>query len=127
MRVRVEGAVPDSLRDGKVATQLYRIAQEAVTNAVKHSHAQSITIQIDGEAGQSALRIVDDGLGIDQAKASDGMGLRIMRYRASSIGGRLSVARGTDGGTLVMLDGPAGAASQDRLLNRLTPLEEEDT
>jgi signal transduction histidine kinase len=85
-----------------VATQLYRIAQEAITNAVKHAHARSITTRIDGEAGAVALHIVDDGLGIDQAEASDGMGLRIMRYRASSIGGRLSVGRGADGGTLVI-------------------------
>ena len=101
VRVRVEGAVPDSLRDGKVATQLYRVAQEAITNAVKHAHARSITIQMGGEAGAVALHILDDGIGIDQANASDGVGLRIMRYRASSIGGRLSVERGTEGGTLV--------------------------
>jgi signal transduction histidine kinase len=102
MRVEVEGPMPFSLRDGAVATQLYRIAQEAVTNAVKHAQAGRISICIDREPGLTTLRIADDGLGIrNTAPNREGVGLGIMRYRATSIGGTLTVAPGTPSGTVV--------------------------
>ena len=101
IRVHVEGKVPDALRDGGMATQLYRIAQEAITNVVKHAHAQTISIEVDGEPDRITLRIVDDGVGIKDAGSDNGMGLRIMRYRASSLGGVLSVEPGAKGGTVV--------------------------
>ncbi len=105
--VRVEGAPPAGLRNGKVATELYRIAQEAVTNAVKHADARAITIRFDHEPGVCRLHIGDDGVGIQPGVGvrsdapSDGMGLQIMRYRAASIGASLSIERGAAGGTVV--------------------------
>lgn len=102
LRVHVEGTPPASLRDGAVATELYRIAQEAVTNAVKHAKARTITIHIHGEPGLTLLRIIDDGLGIQNTvHKHDGVGLGIMKYRATSIGGNLTVAPGADAGTVV--------------------------
>jgi signal transduction histidine kinase len=102
IRVRIGGEVPGTIRDSRVATQLYRIAQEAVTNAVKHAHAHTVRIEISGASGLTRLRITDDGTGIEKGPLKgDGLGLRIMRYRATSIGGQLSIDRGSGGGTVV--------------------------
>ena len=99
--VRIEGDIPQGFRDGGAATQLYRIAQEAITNAVKHAQATAIVIQIDGRAGTLRLRITDDGIGIGKAPPGDGIGLQIMRYRAHSIAGVLAVEPGVPRGTVV--------------------------
>jgi two-component system CheB/CheR fusion protein len=99
--VRVEGDVPKALHDGKVATELYRIAQEAVTNSVKHAQAKTITIRLRDPGGVLRLSIADDGIGIPPTEPGDGAGLRIMRYRAASVGASLTVERGATGGTVV--------------------------
>jgi signal transduction histidine kinase len=92
------------LQDGTVATHLYRIAQEAVTNAVKHSHARSLFISLAAHAGQIELKVEDDGSGFSP-KASPGqggMGLHIMDYRARSIGGTVRLTPRPQGGTVVL-------------------------
>jgi signal transduction histidine kinase len=99
--VRVEGDPLKGLHDGKIATELYRITQEAVTNSVKHAQAKSITIRIEDVRGLTRLRITDDGVGMPDPEPGNGAGLRIMRYRAASIGASLAVERGTTGGTVV--------------------------
>jgi len=88
--------------DDVTAAHLYRIAQEAVNNATKHSGATNIRISLTSEEAGLRLTVEDDGRGIaDGTDRKDGMGLRIMRYRAGMIGGSLSVARGSAGGTIV--------------------------
>jgi two-component system CheB/CheR fusion protein len=99
--VRAEGTLPRTLHDGKIATELYRIAQEAVTNGVKHAQAKTIRIGVEDVRGLTRLRIADDGIGIPRPEPADGSGLRIMRYRAASIGASLTVERGPTGGTIV--------------------------
>ncbi|HEX5109228.1 MAG TPA: CheR family methyltransferase [Vicinamibacterales bacterium] len=99
--VRVAGEPPKGLHDGKIATELYRIAQEAVTNSVKHAQAKTVTIRLEGVNSLTRLQIADDGIGIPRPEPGDGAGLRIMRYRATSIGASLSVERGATGGTVV--------------------------
>ncbi|HXK24617.1 MAG TPA: ATP-binding protein [Myxococcota bacterium] len=102
LRVRVAGDDHSSIRDGRVATQLYRIAQEAVTNAVKHARASAIEIEMHSRAGRTTLRVSDDGVGIPSPiPTQNGVGVRIMHHRATSIGAALSVGRGPDGGTVV--------------------------
>jgi signal transduction histidine kinase len=101
IQVRVDGEPPKDLHDGKIATELYRIAQEAVTNSVKHAQAKTITIRMLGDTGLTRLQIVDDGIGIPSPEPPDGAGLRIMRYRAASLGASLAVERGIKGGTVV--------------------------
>ena len=98
----VEEKGGSTVRDTRVATELYRIAQEAVTNAVKHSHARRVTIRLTGEANATILSVADDGDGmqIDQEQAK-GVGLRIMRFRAQSIGASLTVESKPDAGTVV--------------------------
>ena len=84
-----------------LALHLYRIAEEAVTNAVKHAGANSITIKLAILAGRPVLEIADDGKGIGEKLKADGMGLRNMQYRASVIGGELTVEARKGGGTRV--------------------------
>ena len=84
-----------------VALHLYRIAEEAVTNAVKHAGAKSITIGLAILAGRPVLEIADDGKGIGQKVKTEGMGLRNMEYRANVIGGDLTIEARKGGGTCV--------------------------
>jgi len=76
---------------------LYRITQEAVSNAVKHGKAKNIRIRLSA----STLTITDDGAGLKVKLPGDGMGLRIMRYRAEMCGGTLSVRNGRSKGVVV--------------------------
>jgi signal transduction histidine kinase len=91
-------AIPNS----RLATQLYRIAQEAVTNALRHAEAEHITIRLRAEGGNTTLMVVDDGVGIHHRVPNEnGIGLRIMRHRALSMGAVFSAGPGADGGTVV--------------------------
>jgi len=94
---------PDPVFDRHVCVHLYRIAQEAVANALRHSGAQRLHITIDQEHGETALRIEDDGKGFSvKPIQTEGMGLRTMRYRAGLIGGKLEIGPGIYGGTQVV-------------------------
>lgn len=85
-----------------VATHLYRIAQEAITNAVKHGNADKIDIFFTLENEKIILKIMDNGSGIpDTSERKKGMGLRIMNYRARIIGAAIDVFRRDEGGTVV--------------------------
>jgi len=88
--------------DNAAAIHLYRIAQEAVNNAVKHGRDKNITISLNTQNNQVELTVQDDGCGLpkNSAKAS-GMGLRVMNYRAAMIGATVTVGTGTPCGTLV--------------------------
>jgi signal transduction histidine kinase len=93
---------PAPVRDSTTATQLYRIAQEAVTNAIKHSQAQRITIALRAATPTPTLTITDDGIGFpDHVNDHSGLGLRIMAHSASLIGAELAVGRNKGGGTVV--------------------------
>jgi len=81
---------------------LYRITQEAVSNAVKHGKAKNIRIRLTA----TALTITDDGGGIQAKLKGDGMGLRVMRYRAEMCGGTLSVRNGRTKGVVVSCEFP---------------------
>ncbi len=91
-----------SINDVSVATNLYRIAQEAITNAIKHGHAKNIMIGLVAE--RSCLRLTIENDGVDFPAGSsceDGMGLRIMRYRAEVMNSLMEVRKGDNGGTIV--------------------------
>ncbi len=88
------------VRDQFVATHLYRIAQEAITNVLKHAGAKHIWVSLEKQDGLLALKVIDDGLGISEPPGSGrGIGLKVMSYRAGMIGGSLHVDRLQDGGT----------------------------
>jgi two-component system CheB/CheR fusion protein len=100
---RFQCAKAVQVEDNNTATHLYRIAQEAVTNAIKHGQAAHIRIGLRSSPAQMVLAVTDDGIGIDHAaRPQTGMGLRIMDYRARMIGGTLAVSRKTKGGTEVI-------------------------
>ena len=99
---RVDCPQPVTIRDNAVATHLYRIAQEAVNNAIKHGKVGSILIQLKIEEKRLELGINDDGIGISSLRNSTGgMGLHIMNYRARTIGGVLKIERAPGGGTAI--------------------------
>jgi PAS domain S-box-containing protein len=103
-RSRHDAAPPADL---KIRNHLYRIAQEAVQNALKHSGASSIEIELWSRPADLRLSVTDDGSGLaGVAAAGTGLGMRTMRFRASALGGRLSITRGASGGNSVVCEVP---------------------
>ncbi len=98
--VKADG--PPSLLPKEAAINLYRIAQEALNNAIKHAEARSVRIGFKSLEQGFELLIEDDGRGIPpNARAAGGMGLYIMEYRARAIGATLAISAGKAGGTRV--------------------------
>jgi two-component system CheB/CheR fusion protein len=78
--------------NGAIAAHLYRMAQEAITNAVKHGPAGVVDIELRGEGGALELTVIDDGKAtLDPDNFARGRGLRIMEYRARTIGAELAI------------------------------------
>ena len=95
------------LHDNTAATHLYRIAQEAVSNAVKHGRASNVTVRLASGEDQIRIRIEDNGIGFpDELPEHRGMGVRIMQHRARMVGGSLEIRRATSGGTIVVCTVP---------------------
>jgi signal transduction histidine kinase len=91
----------------EVCEHLYRIAQEALTNAMKHSGAAIVQVRLDVDSDTIRMSVLDDGTGIaDQPADSFGLGMRTMRDRAAVIGARLSVGARRDRGTAVVCEAP---------------------
>lgn len=92
-----------TIPNNAIATHLYRIAQEAATNAAKHAQAKRISIQLNRDGEFIELKVTDDGLGIrlPLKTTSGGMGLHTMEYRARTIGGTLNISRAPVRGTIV--------------------------
>jgi two-component system, NarL family, sensor histidine kinase UhpB len=82
-------------------TVLFRIAQESLTNAARHSHAQCVSISLQQEQEAIRLRIHDDGCGYDTSKARTGLGILGMRERAAAVGGTLTITSDSGQGTTV--------------------------
>jgi signal transduction histidine kinase len=89
--------------------ELLRIAQESVTNVLKHAHAAEIRLTLDFADDAVVLSITDDGAGFDQKARHEGFGLIGMRERAERLGARLSIQTGKSTGTTVrvLLPNPA--------------------
>ena len=108
---RIETTIPEELPPLAPELELvvYRVAQEALTNAVRHSGASRITLALEADADQLTLRVTDDGTGFS-VPASEGPGIRGMRERALLVGGRLYIGpaavarRPGRSGTTVRLD-----------------------
>ena len=104
-RIAVRGRAPEL--PPVVAAHAYRIAAEAVTNAVRHSEARSINVVVDGGPGRLSVVVSDDGRGVPADVRPGSHGLRSMRHRAATIGGELTVAPNDAGrGTTVSLSVP---------------------
>ena len=91
-----------------VATAAYRIAQEALTNAVRHARAVSVKVELRVVHHQLVLKVTDDGQGFDinAVPESEGIGVAGMKERANLVGGRLRVRSATGLGTEIQLEIP---------------------
>jgi signal transduction histidine kinase len=99
---RFRGGNPLTIENAAVSTHLYRIAQEAISNAIRHGVADEILISLETSGNETVLSISDNGTGFDESrKDPHGMGLRIMKYRAGMIGGSLQVSPAQGGGAIV--------------------------
>jgi signal transduction histidine kinase len=104
--IDVAGDEPDhAALTAAVETAAYRIAVEAMTNAVRHSRARRCRVELGTENGSLRLLVCDDGVGVPardgDARAGTGVGLRSMRERAAEVGGTCSVQSAPGGGTVV--------------------------
>nr|WP_321981157.1 7TM diverse intracellular signaling domain-containing protein [uncultured Cohaesibacter sp.] len=89
---------------GEHLSVFHRIAQEAIANAVRHAGATRVDVSLDCEGGLTRLEVKDDGAGLPAdlpSAGTGGLGLRIMRYRASAIGAEFSIDDAPGGGTVV--------------------------
>jgi signal transduction histidine kinase len=92
--------------DGAMAIQIYRIAQEAVTNAIRHSDAEVIELSLKILDGCVELKVRDNGKGMAREPVGSGMGLMTMRRRAEMIDADFSIQASPGGGTLVRCSVP---------------------
>jgi PAS domain S-box-containing protein len=107
-RLTIEGDFPE--QESSAVTQLVKIAQEAVTNAVKHGKAKRVAINLAATNNHLTLTILNSGVPFpDLHGQQTGMGLRIMNYRANLIGGSLDIRANGPQGTLVTCTVPLAA------------------
>jgi len=100
-------AGPSHVSDSVTATHLYRIAQEAITNAMKHGHARRVELLLEADERRVRLTVRDDGSGFAPTEPrDDGMGLRVMAHRAAVMGGSFRVDSGAGAGTTVTCELP---------------------
>jgi len=114
--------------DRRISLHIYHIAQEAVHNAIKHGRANHIELELDPQAGQICLAVRDNGKGFDWEKTDrTGMGLRIMKYRAHSLGGIVKISSKLSHGTEVRCTVPRtfGLAVEEETVFRTRDNEEE--
>jgi signal transduction histidine kinase len=105
------------IHDEVAGNNLYRIAQEAINNAIKHGRGKNISIGLGAVEDEVTLTVKDDGAGFPEAlDAGRGMGLHIMNYRAKMIGAFLDIRRGAGGGTIVICSFHNEAVSKNEQL-----------
>jgi len=101
---------PVLIPDITVGTNLYRIAQEAVTNSIKHGKAKQIGITLRRSQDAAHLEVRDNGAGFDgKAQGSRGMGLRIMKHRVDTMGGTFAIQPGARAGATLVCSVPLAA------------------
>jgi signal transduction histidine kinase len=115
-RVPCELHLNDSVRvnDHSAAVNLYRIAQEALTNAVRHSGASRIWVRLEQSIRDLVLTVEDNGIGMSTDGVNGkGMGIHLMQYRARTIGAMLSIEHRSDGGTSIRCVYSGGSSTED--------------
>jgi two-component system sensor histidine kinase NreB len=106
-RCEFQYRVPVHLRDLNAATHLYRIAQEAVNNALKHSRATEIIVQLSDLGKLFELSITDNGRGLPRnGSTQSGMGLQIIKHRARMIGGQVAITSAPKSGVRIVCSLP---------------------
>lgn len=117
-RFRRKGEGEASVPDKSAATHLFRIAQEAISNAIRHGGATKIDLQLQADGGGLSLSVVDNGAGFSDDKArpgesSQGIGLQTMAYRAKLINAILEVRPGSRRGVVVTCTIPSQGGSRE--------------
>jgi signal transduction histidine kinase len=103
----IAARLTDDRLPGEIETMLYRVAQEALTNVVKHARARSVSILLTSRNGGVALVIEDDGVGLTPGRVrEDALGLVGMRERVALVGGRIEFESGPDAGTSIRIEVP---------------------
>lgn len=92
---------PVFVANRETALHVFRIAQEAVSNAIRHARASRIQIRLTAMPGSATLRVTDNGLGLPPGAVESGVGIGIMRYRAQAIRGEIHFETPPGGGTSV--------------------------
>jgi two-component system, NarL family, sensor histidine kinase DegS len=100
--------VPEERLPARIQHELLRIAQEAISNAIRHGKPTIVTVTVRWEAPNLILQIKDNGSGIPKTHLvkSEGIGLRSMRERAAQIGAKLVIQKGRSRGTRIIIAGP---------------------
>jgi two-component system, NarL family, sensor histidine kinase UhpB len=106
---RLQSTLPPLPPD--VELVIYRVAQESLTNALRHSGADAVTVSLEADAETLTLQVHDDGRGMPSELPSDTAGIAGMRERALLVGGRLKLSPRPGGGTEVRLSIPVDEAS----------------
>ena len=109
---------PVSLVDNHAAAHVYRITQEAVSNAVRHGNARLVVIKLSAAGDRIVLKIEDNGSGLIEDLRPTGIGLRTMNYRARAIGGTLEIHQRRLGGITVTCTFPNRAEIKDQPADR---------
>jgi len=113
---------PVLIQDNLIATHLFRIAQEAITNGIKHGKAGRIEINLNETPGRINLAVSNNGTDMPaQLHHKSGMGLRIMRYRAGMIGGSLAIQKSPNGGITIACTVDLAAAGKPPSRPETTP------
>ena len=109
----VSANIPDDALSPHAALHLYRIAQEGLTNAIKHGEAAWVKLQVEASPTHLGLTVCDNGVGLPECVDPErGMGLRNMRTRAAMLEARLTIERRLEGGTEVTCSMPLDARIQ---------------
>jgi PAS domain S-box-containing protein len=112
------GGAPVLMPNQVVASHLYRIAQEAVHNALKHSRATRIELELVEQTDDVELRVRDNGVGFPAATRSRGLGLHTMEQRARLVGGRLAVMSQSHGGVMIICSVPKAVLEAATLVGK---------
>jgi signal transduction histidine kinase len=102
----------DPLPD-KHRTCVYRVVQEALTNCVRHAHAQNVTIHVSTQGRYLRMSVADDGVGLNPVRRRTGLGLRGIDERVRELGGTMTISRRAGGGTVIEVQLPVPSASAE--------------
>jgi signal transduction histidine kinase len=105
--VEFESQLGDERLPEEIETALYRIVQEALTNVIKHAHAERVSIALRKSDGLVTARIEDDGRGFMESKDGEGLGLIGIRERVELVSGRLEIESSAGSGTTIVVEVPA--------------------
>ena len=117
VELNVEGDF-DTLPD-RCGTCIYRVVQEALTNAVRHARARSIKVNVVGDVNRLTISIEDDGIGLDPARRRDGLGLRGIEERVKELHGNMIIRGYPAAGTTLTVNLPRPLPAVEKPLARV--------